>query len=84
MDLKPVIGNDGKPVVIQNVKFWAAPKNSGFWVMQNTVEAYRDGDKPFEFKQSNGFFTTIQMSSDDVKPGPQAAGNATLQLACPQ
>jgi hypothetical protein len=64
--LKQVKGQDGKPVAIDNVKFWAAPKNSGFLVMKNDVEAYREGAKPFEFKGTNGFFTTIEMSSADA------------------
>jgi hypothetical protein len=71
----------GKPVVINNVQFWAAPTNSGVWVMKNEIEAYRDGDKPYEFKGTNGFFTTITMSSSDTK-GAQAmgAGAAKVQL----
>jgi hypothetical protein len=69
----------GKPVVIQNVQFWAAPHNSGFRVMKNDVEAYRDGEKPFEFKQTNGFFTTITMSSADTK-STQAAVGSRIQL----
>jgi hypothetical protein len=66
--------------VIQNVKFCAAPKNSGFSVMKNDVEAYRAGDQPFEFKQTNGFFTTIQISSADVKGAAQAAALSKVQL----
>ncbi|HSZ54386.1 MAG TPA: DUF1326 domain-containing protein [Tepidisphaeraceae bacterium] len=69
----------GKAVVIQNVQFWAAPSNTGFRVMKNEVEAYRDGDKPFEFKQTNGFFTTIRMNSADAK-GAQAAASSHVQL----
>ena len=53
-------------MTIQNVKFWAAPKNDGFKLMKNEVEAYRVGEKPFEFKGTNGFVTTIEMSSKDV------------------
>jgi hypothetical protein len=76
--LNQVKGDDGKPVKINNVKFWAAPKNSGFLVMKNEVEAYREGAKPFEFKGSNGFFTTIEMSSADTA---KAAGAASVQEA---
>lgn len=61
----------GKPAVIEHVQFWAANNNSGFRVMKNEVEAYRDGDKPFEFKQTNGFFTTIRaMSSEGHAAAP--------------
>lgn len=35
--------------------------------MGNKVEAYRDGDKPFDFRLTNGFFNTVSMSSADVK-----------------
>lgn len=80
VSLKQVRGDDGKAVVIQNVKFWAAPKNSGFAVMKNDVEAYRAGDKPFEYKQTNGFFTTIQMTSADVHAAGQAAVPSRVQL----
>ena len=69
----------GKAVVIENVQFWAAPSNSGFRVMKNDVEAYRDGDKAFEFKGTNGFFTTIRMSAADAK-GAQAAAPSRVQL----
>jgi len=31
------------------------------------VEAYRAGDKAFEFKGTNGFMITIDMNSGDVK-----------------
>jgi hypothetical protein len=71
--LKQVKGQDGKPVVIENVKFWAATKNSGFHVMKNEVEAYREGPKAFEYMGSNGFFTTIQISSQDAKAAADGA-----------
>jgi hypothetical protein len=47
--------------------------------MKNEVEAYRDGVKAFEFKQTNGFFTTIRMSSADLR-GAQAAAASRIQL----
>ena len=60
-----------KPVVIKNLKYWGAPKNDGFVLMPNTVEAYRAGDKPFEFKGTNGFMITFEI---DSKNAPPAAG----------
>jgi len=36
--------------------------------MPNEVEAYRVGQKAFEFKGSNGFVITWDMSSKDVTP----------------
>ena len=67
IELKRTQGNTDDPVTINNVKFWAAPRNDGFKLMQNEVEAYRLGDKPFEFKGTDGFVTTIDMTSKDVK-----------------
>jgi hypothetical protein len=68
----------GKPAMIEHAQFWAA-RNNGFLVMTNDVEAYRDGDKPFEFKKTNGFFTTIEMSSEDLKPAGHAAAASSVQ-----
>jgi len=36
--------------------------------MPNTVEAYRVGPKAFEYKGTNGFMITWDMSSKDVPP----------------
>jgi hypothetical protein len=58
--------NDG-PVVIKNLKYWGVPRNEGFIMMPNEVEAYRVGDKAFEFKSTNGFMITIDIASRDVK-----------------
>jgi hypothetical protein len=60
-------GNTDAPVVISNLKYWGVPKNDGFVLMKNEVEAYRTGDKAFEFKGTNGFMITFDMSSKDVK-----------------
>ena len=59
-------GNTVEPVVIHNLKYWGVPRNDGFVLMTNEVEAYRVGDKPFEFKGTNGFMITFDMSSKDV------------------
>ena len=42
-------------------------------MMASDLEAYRTGDKPFDFKNTNGFFTTIDMNANDVAT-PHAAG----------
>jgi len=55
------------PVIASNLKYEGAPRNDGFVLMPNEVEAYRAGDKPFEFKGTNGFVTTIDLSSTDFK-----------------
>jgi hypothetical protein len=65
--LKQAEGMTADPVVIKNLKYDAAPRNDGFIVTPNEVEAYREGEKPFEFKGTNGFMITIDMTSKDVK-----------------
>jgi len=54
-------------IVIKNLKYDAAPRNDGFILMPNEVEAYRVGDKAFAFKGTTGFMVTIDMTSKDVK-----------------
>ena len=67
------INRDKKsPTVIANLKYWGAPRNDGFVLMPNTVEAYRLGDKPYEFKGTNGFMITFDI---DSKTAPPAAGS---------
>jgi hypothetical protein len=53
------------PIVIQNLKYWGAPRNDGFIMMPNVVEALRAGDKAYEFKGTNGFMITVDMNSKD-------------------
>jgi hypothetical protein len=66
--LKRYQGNTDEPIVIRNLKYWGTPRNDGFIMMPNEVEAYRAGKKPFEYKGSNGFMITFDMASSDVKP----------------
>jgi hypothetical protein len=58
-----------EPIVIKNLKYWGAPRNDGFVLMANEVEAYRAGDKSYEFKGTNGFMITLDMNSNDVAAG---------------
>mgnify|MGYP001593959247 FL=1 len=58
-------GNTSDPIVIHNLKYWGAPRNDGFVLMPNEVEAYRLTDKAFEFKGSNGFMITFDITSKD-------------------
>jgi hypothetical protein len=60
-------GMTAEPVVIKNLKYWGVSRNDGFVLMKNEVEAYRSGAMPFEFKGTNGFMITFDMSSKDVK-----------------
>jgi len=55
------------PVLAKNLKYEGASRNDGFVLMPNQVEAYRAGDKAFEYKGTNGFTTNIEMSSKDPK-----------------
>ena len=68
--LKRFQGMNDDPIVISNLRYWGAPRNDGFIMMPNTVEAYRVGSKPFEFKGTNGFMITIDADS----AGGAAAG----------
>lgn len=51
------------PVMVQNLKFWGAQSNSGFALIPSTVCTYRAGDRQFEFRGTNGFVTTIEITS---------------------
>ena len=57
-------GADNKPVVIQNLPYWGAPRNDGFIMAPNQVQAYRLGSKAYEFKGTNGFLITIDVDSN--------------------
>jgi Protein of unknown function (DUF1326) len=70
--LKAFPGMGGQPVVMKNLPYWGAPRNDGFVMMPNEVEAYRVGPNAFEFKGTNGFMLTLDINSKDVKP---PAGN---------
>ena len=66
--LKRSAGNTDDPVVIKNLKYIGAPRNDGFVLMPNEVQAYRLGEKAFETKGTNGFMITFDISSKDVMP----------------
>ena len=78
--LKTTRQQDKKPVVIENVKFWAA-HSSDLMIMTNEVEAYRDGEKSFEFKGTNGFVNTVSMTSSDAKGHAMASASMRLLQA---
>lgn len=58
--------NSAEPPVVKNLKYWGAPRNDGFVLMPNEVQAYRIGSKAYESKGTNGFMLTLDMSSKDV------------------
>jgi len=59
-------GMTDEPIVIHNLKYWGAPRNDGFVLMANEVEAYRGGEQPYEFKGTNGFMITFDINANDV------------------
>ncbi len=65
--LTRVSGMTDDAVTIKNIKFWGAPRNDGFKLMRTNVEAYRRGNKTFEFKGTNGFVVTLNLASKDFK-----------------
>jgi hypothetical protein len=68
--LKRWQGNTDEPIVIKNLKYWGVPRNEGFVLMPNEVNALRkapEGKKPYVFKNSNGFMITFDIKSEDVK-----------------
>lgn len=58
--------NKPEPPVVMNLKYWGAPRNDGFVLMPNEVQAYRVGPKAYESKGTNGFMLTLDMNSKDV------------------
>lgn len=60
-------GMGGQSPVIRNLQYWGATRNDGFVLMPNKVEAYRVGDKAFEFKGTNGFMITFDIASKDFE-----------------
>jgi hypothetical protein len=62
-------GMTDEPIVIHNLRYWGAPRNDGFVLMGNELEAYRTGSKPFEFRGTNGFMITVDIASADRAAG---------------
>jgi hypothetical protein len=61
--------NKPQPPVVMNLKYWGAPRNDGFVLMPNEIQAYRVGPKAYESKGTNGFMLTLDMTSKDVAKG---------------
>jgi hypothetical protein len=57
--------NTAEPMVLTNLRYWGAPRNTGFVLMPNTIETLRVGEKAYEFKGTNGFMITVDISSKD-------------------
>ena len=65
VQLKRFQGMTDEPAVLKNVKYWGTPRNDGFVMMPNEIETYREGSNAFEFKGTNGFMLTFDMTSKD-------------------
>jgi Protein of unknown function (DUF1326) len=66
--MRPASSASGNgPIVIKNLKYWGAPRNDGFVLMTNEVNAYRVGPKAFETNGTNGFMITVDLKSSDFK-----------------
>ncbi|HVI10683.1 MAG TPA: DUF1326 domain-containing protein [Candidatus Binatia bacterium] len=59
-------GMTNEPAVLKNVRYWGTPRNDGFVMMPNELEAYREGPNAYEFKGTNGFMLTFDMNSQDL------------------
>ena len=56
-------GMNGDRVVLTGMPYWGADTNDGFIMMPNEVEAWKVGEKAFEFAGTNGFMIDIDISS---------------------
>jgi len=65
VELARFAGMTSEPVVIKNLRYFGAPRNDGFIMMPNKVEAYRAGEKAFEYRGTNGFMITFDIASKD-------------------
>ncbi|HEV8182954.1 MAG TPA: DUF1326 domain-containing protein [Candidatus Angelobacter sp.] len=72
--LKRFQGMTDEPAVLKNVRYWGTPRNDGFVMMPNEIEAYRVGPQAYEFKGTNGFMLTFDMTSKDVPAGSGSMG----------
>jgi hypothetical protein len=61
--VRAMSGMNGEAPVIKNLQYFGAQSNDGFVLMPNTVEAYRLGDKAYEYKGTNGFMITVNVAS---------------------
>lgn len=73
--LKRFQGMTNEPAVLKNVRYWGTPRNDGFLMMPNEIETYRESSQAFEFKGTNGFLLTFDMTSKDVPSTSGSMGN---------
>lgn len=46
-------------IVIHNLKYIGVPRNDGFILIPNEIQAYLGGSKAFEFKGANGLCSRL-------------------------
>lgn len=59
-------GIGGETGMLTNIAYMGSPRNTGFKMMPNEIQAYKIGEKAFEFKGTTGFMITVDMASKDV------------------
>jgi hypothetical protein len=57
-------GADGKPMIINNLKYWGAQKNNGFELAYST-HRYKGFGHDYKLARKNGFFIHIESSGTD-------------------
>lgn len=60
------MANHSTNPVIRDLTYWGLPRHEGFVLMPNEVEAYRVGERAFEYAGGNGFTLTFDLTSADV------------------
>ena len=65
-------GQAGQVPVIKGLQYWGSDSNTGFVLMPNLIDAYRVGDKKFEYKGSNGFMLTLDISAKPATTGSKS------------
>jgi hypothetical protein len=73
--LKRFQGMTDEPAVLKNVRYWGTPRNDGFIMMPNELETYKEGTQAYEFKGTNGFMLTFDMTSKDLAPQKASGTN---------
>ncbi len=69
--LTSFVGSDGKQAVINNLKYWGADSNTGFYLAKSEHH-YKGHGHDYTFKDANGFFIHIE-SSGKVDEAPKQA-----------
>ena len=60
-----MLGLENKPVMMSNMDYFGFPRNNGFTLMPSDLVAYRAGNRAFEYKNTNGLYTTVEMNAND-------------------